>query len=217
MGHRGKGNFRETVASKAGKKSNCPFCLGRGAAVPAPGLQLFVVNGSEAGEIYWVDELKNTTDPSGWYSREQHSAPQRFTRQSLEWTLFRLFPLTAVPQWWPPFGLRQSFVLDEAAVWFCNQCIVGGQFVVHTEAMAEICAIIWHERIDIRPKELSLLFVAHGMLSANQERLEQDFLLGITALQQASGKRPVKKWRSPDCLQKEFAEAMRLWGRRPQG
>lgn len=183
--------------------------------MPVGGSQILVLNGYDAGEIFWVAEKANKTEYQGWYSQPLGAPSGHLTMQTLELTLYREFPLTQVPEWWPPFGVQHSFLLDEVAVWLCNKCIIGSQFVLPTDEMAMAAAMLWLKKIAITPEEFSLLLVAHGMPVAFRKEVEVLFSVGTSALHIGSRKLPVKKWRSVGLLQKEFAEAMRLWGRRP--
>lgn len=214
LGELGRGDFRETAASLAGKKSGCPFCLARGSEVPEIDAQIFVLNGSEAGQTFWVDKTKNEIDSQGWHARHQGAMTNTLTRQTLEWTLFQKFPLSVVPEWWPPFGVAHSFLVDEIAVWLCNKCFIGESFLAPTDQMAMACAVLWDKKIAITPEELSIVLVAHGMPVDFRRNAEVLFSVGTAALRLGCGKRPVQKWRSVGLLQSEIAGAMRYWGRR---
>lgn len=168
----------------------------------------------EAGRLAKVSDELNKWDRDGWMLKDQFDSKCPAFRASLSTDLFRCLPLDSpIPDWWPPFDVKLSFILDEAAVWFCNLSFIGQQFDLSIPRVSRLCAIVWEAKIDIKAKEMSALLVAHGMPITMCKQFEEWFEVGITSLVSGRGREAIKKYRQPSAIQNRFSDVMRYWGR----
>jgi hypothetical protein len=206
-----RGDFSASKASKAGSSANCLFCLARGSKLPAAGKQVLFLQGSRAGIVAEVSDELNTADWDGFLVREPNARPRALSRVSLDRDLFSILPIGPVPDWCPPFDIGISFVVDELAVWFCNESFAGEKFHWQPERMHLLIQVCWQRRIAIKGTELSAVMMAHGMPSEHQQTFEVLFDFGFATLICAAGRKPIKKLRQGNAMKDQIADAMRAW------
>lgn len=123
-----RGDLGSSLAATVGAAAACPFCLSRGASIPTSGAQILFLHGHRAGVLARVSECPNTVDHRGFLIEGEDSPRDTLSRVALERDLFALLPLSPLPDWLPPLDLRDAFVIDELAVWFCNRGLSSGRF-----------------------------------------------------------------------------------------
>jgi hypothetical protein len=208
-----RGDFRSSTAATAGAAAGCPFCRSRGAPIPTPGEQILFLQGSRAGLLVHVSDCPNTVDYGGFLVEGEDSLRHTLSRVALERDLFATLPLSPLPGWVPPLDLRDAFVIDELAVWFCNRGLASERFHWKRDDILVVVQAIWQRRIPLEPGELSAAMLAHGLPPDRQEELEDYYEFGIKAAVAVAGRRAVRKRRLPMAMHNRWTDTMRRWGR----
>lgn len=160
-----------------------------------------------------VSAEPNTVDWNGFLVVLNGDRRSTLSRVAKDRDLFAVLPVDRVPNWCPPFNIRRSFVIDELAVWFCNDCFVGKDFHWQPAKIQIAIQVCWQSKLAIKGSELSAVMMAHGMPAPRQDDFERLFDFGSSAVIGAVGRKPVKKWRERHGMRDEFAAAMHLWAK----
>lgn len=180
---------RKSAASKVGMNTGCVFCQARCSEELLPD-QVLLLNGDRAGEVLRQAEYR--LQPTELYTP---------------------LPLNPLPNWFPPFELRTLFVIDEAAVWFCDQALIGKSFFWERRHILTLAATFWDKRIDIKGDEIARVLIAHGMPDRLSDKLIFEFEFAVSAMVGAGGRGAIKKRRDAGAAQNQWIAAMRQWGR----
>lgn len=187
-----RGYLYPSPASAKGVASECPFCIARHVDEYRPADLAVMMQMTEAGRIlrYVASSGGESVDQFEWI--DEPGSALRLLRE--HWLTLPLELLT-VPFWLPELSLRYCFVIDELAVWFCNESRAGTGFHWDDERLIELARTCWERRLPVKPSEISKALLAHGMPEIYQERAEKLFEFGRNALVAARGRRALKKLR----------------------
>ena len=126
-----------------GAAHGCFYCEARTASQLQAGECVAILNGHNAGATYRVasrsgikELLGNPLDPPPEIPGEQ-----RILGQPHE--LHGKLPLSIPPEWFPRLSMRDTFVVDELAIWFTDQGLSTGNFVWSDKAMDEVVRVVW--------------------------------------------------------------------------
>ena len=187
-----RGYLYPSPASATGVKSDCPFCIARHVDDYRAGDLAVMLHMLDAGRVlrYSTSESTEKVDQFEWVDEP---GPQlRLMRQ--HWLTLPLELLT-VPFWLPGLSLRNCFIIDELAVWFCSESAVGVGFHWEDERIIELARTCWEKRLPVKPSEISKVLLAHGMPTQYQSKAEHLFQFGMATLISSKGRKPMKKLR----------------------
>lgn len=183
--------FPSPVSAK-GVNSECPFCIARHISDYRQGDLGLMLHMHDAGRLlrYKSSGPGSAVDRFEWI--DDPGSSLRLMRE--HWLTLPLEVLT-VPFWLPGLSLRNCFIIDELAVWFCNESAAGDGFHWDDERLIEVVRTCWQKRLPLKPDELSKVLLAHGMPEQYQDRAEHLFGYGIAALVASGGRPALKKLR----------------------
>lgn len=202
-----RGYLYPSPASTRGLKSDCPFCVARHIAAYRQNDIAIMLHMQDAGRLlrYTCSEKDGDVDQFEWF--DEPGTSLRLMRE--HWLTLPLEMLT-VPFWLPDLSLRNCFVIDELAVWFCCESAAGDGFHWQDDRLIEVVRTCWRKRLPIRSTELSKVLLAHGMPEQYQERVEHLFEYGTETLIASEGRRPLKKLRLEVTATKHLYETWKL-------
>jgi hypothetical protein len=186
------------VAVLTGEKSGCPFCAARLSVKPDLGARIIVLNDFLAGMTGTVSNasLDHRFPETAFLVAADGDRPGTElvlnTKRNLVAPLGSQEPL---PGWLPPLCLRDAAELDEVAVWFCDRCLMSGQFVWDRTSYYEVIRACWQKRFPLTPEEVCSVLCAHGLPPEFADEAQRAFLEGIGLLVYTHGRRPIKKKR----------------------
>jgi hypothetical protein len=187
-----RGYLYPTPASGNGVQSECPFCIARHIDRYRTGDKAVMVQGANAGRLLIYGSSEDSDEVNQFYWLDEPKIGIRLMRE--HWLTLPIEVVT-VPFWLPRLSLRYCFVIDELAVWFCNESFAGERFHWNSNLTIEVARTCWRKRLPIDPTELSKVLLAHGMPELYQEKFEQLFDFGTKTLIQSEGRKALKKLR----------------------
>jgi hypothetical protein len=187
-----RGYLFASPAAANGVKADCPYCIARHIEKYQPGDKAVMLQGYEAGRLlsYSSTHDSDVVDQFAW--ADEPDSKLRLMRE--HWLTLPLEVLT-VPFWLPKLSLRNCFILDELAVWFCNESGAGERFHWNNELTIEVARTCWRRRLPVSPMEISRLFLVHGMPEIYQAKFEELFDFAIKLLVRTEGRKALKKLR----------------------
>ena len=202
-----RGYLFPSPGSAKGVRSECPFCIARHITEYRTNDIGMMLHMLDAGRLltYKSSELGGAVDLFEWIDRPGSSL--RLMRE--HWLTLPLEVIT-VPFWLPGLSLRNCFIIDELAVWFCSESAAGEGFYWDDDRMIEIVRTCWRRRLPIRSAELSKVLLAHGMPEQYQDRTEHLFAYGMATLIASQGRLPMKKLRAEQTAAQHLYETWKL-------
>jgi hypothetical protein len=200
----------ETEASKIGVSSGCVFCSGRRQDAPAIGDQLLLLHGARAGTLVKVTEAPSQ---DGRFQFEEWGDINQRPQTGLRSDLFVKLPIEQLGRWLPPFGMRDAFVIDELAVWFCDGSFIGRTFHWNAEKIITVAEVCMNKRLAIEPVEMCKVMLAHGLPYDRQDEFIDKLGLLFAAFDGRNPRKRVKSRRNEEAIWNAVANAMRYWGR----
>lgn len=181
---------RQGPSADLGASNGCLFCVARINRALSDGSRVVVLNGYKAGQTF---ELISQNGNS-LFLRDNSNQSELVIQKNGIYLVGQL-PFCSVPEWMPPFNFRTCFIIDELEAWFCNNSIIGANFVWNDDSFVEVVRVIWEKRISITALELTRLFCAHGLPTVLHKRFSKAFTLCMSALIAARQREPIKKMR----------------------
>lgn len=160
---------RMTLASGIGESNGCFFCAARNSSIPGLGSVVAKLNGYDSGQLFRIRDDGETAQVLG---DGGGNSVRRIPASACE--LFGAPPLIPEP-WFPPLSLRDSFIIDELAVWFIDRGLMTTTFHWKIDDCIEVARTLWTKRVPLEPPELSQIFCAHGLPVEHQRELEHHF------------------------------------------
>lgn len=151
---------RRNRSSLFAADAGCIFCQARTAPSPGLGQPAAHLNGMAAGDLVDLSRMVRFGD----------------------YELIGALPLSYPAAWLPPLSIRDTFVVDECAVWFCGMALSTHEFVWRSGDFNEVIWTIWQKRVPITPEELVTYFAAHGLPSRYHRRTQERYQDGIALL-----------------------------------
>jgi hypothetical protein len=187
-----RGHFFPSPAAQKGVESDCPFCIARHIDHYRRGDQAIVMQGRHAGRllIYGSSQSDGKIDQFCW-----HDEPKNQMRFNRDIQLTLPIEVVTVPFWLPKLSLRNCFIIDELATWFCNMSAAGDRFHWNSDLIIEVVRTCWRKRLPIDAIELTRVLLAHGMPEVYQEKFEVLFNFAMKTLIHSEGRSPLKKLR----------------------
>ena len=168
-------------ASELGAANGCIYCSARQSDAIKDGDKIVVLNGYNAGERYFIETLPQSgMQVGGSLDRQDDSQSSRLI--GVGNALYGKIPLNDPPPWAPPLSLRDTFIIDELAVWMCGDALQTGEFLWAEPDVDECIRTIWEKRIPITSAELVAVLAAHGLPTLYHERLAARYADGIRLL-----------------------------------
>jgi hypothetical protein len=188
-----RGYLYPSPGSIAGVNSDCPYCIARHISDYRINDLAVMLQASSAGRLlrYKSSNADGVVDQFEWL--DDPTANMRLMRE--HWLTLPIEALT-VPFWLPKLSLRNCFVIDEVAVWFCSESAAGTGFHWDDDRLIEIARTLWHRRLPILPTELSKVLLAHGMPEQYQATAEHLFQFAVSTLVATHRRPALKKLRS---------------------
>jgi hypothetical protein len=111
-------------------------------------------------------------------------------------TLFTLTPDSfTLPDWFPPFSLRECVELHSVVISFINRCIGANGWIWNRTYYYEVIRFCWLHRLPLDSAEVWQMLNMHGVPSACEGEAQRLFFEGTELLVYANGRRPIKKKR----------------------
>lgn len=187
-----RGYLYPSPGSINGVKSECPFCIARHLTDYREGDKAVMLHQLNAGRLLRYKKVAGSEKVDAFEWLDEPGSSLRLMRE--HWLTLPLKALT-VPFWLPELSLRNSFIIDELAVWLCSESAAGIGFHWEDERMIEVARTCWRKRLPVEPSEVSRVLLAHGMPGQYQERSEFLFRFAMGTLVASEGRRPMKKLR----------------------
>lgn len=188
-----RGYFYPSPAALVGKHADCLFCIARCLDGMMPVGKAMILNGPKSGNI--IDIICAIDESSCQYEEDDVGGISLGMREhSLILPMYKLMPTSFLPN----LSLRDCFIIDELAVWFCNASIHGVGFHWDENKIHMLTSIIWDKRIPISANEMSKVLSAHGLPGFRQIEFEKLFDFGLRAIRHASGRPAIKKKQKPN-------------------
>lgn len=174
-----------------GSASGCAFCKARfNKSAPLQG-EILLLNGFDAGQR---GEVIESGDDWVTIVCRMENGTARFVDPFL--SLFSIVPLPAKPSWFPPLDIRDAFIVDEAVVWFLDQCQPDRKaFEWSAVGFDEVIRTCWERRIPILPSEIVAVLTAHGLPHSFAERANCAYENGLRLLVHTHRRSPIKSRR----------------------
>lgn len=100
-----------------------------------------------------------------------------------------------LPQWFPPFTLRECVDLHSVIVAFVDGCIDSSSWRWNSRKYYEVITYSWYRRLPLEPCEVWQMLNIHGVPSSWENEARHRFLEGTELLVYSNGRRPIKKKR----------------------
>ena len=186
-----------------GAQHGCPFCKGRVATPFQIGELIAILSGHGAGTVAEVTlpELQH-----GFEFEAQPLGKKSAWRIRRDYQLLGRLADCEPVDWLPPFDLRNSQIIDAAAVWFCDELASRQKGDWEQGALLAVAWCCWRKRVNVTPQELSKVMMHHGMPPKLAGRFEAQFDLARNAMWFAAQRAPLKNSRKPNLLIEQFGE-----------
>ncbi|MGH7965408.1 MAG: hypothetical protein ACRERD_26965, partial [Candidatus Binatia bacterium] len=147
------------------------------------------------GTVSKID-LDDRFSPGTFLIRADGADPQYEQIVDRGITLFVLTPNSLVlPDWFPPFSLRECVELHSVIISFINRCLGTNGWNWRRIYYYEVIRFCWFQRLPLTPAEVWQILKAHGVPSACEGEAQRLFLEGTELLVYVNGRRPIKKKR----------------------
>lgn len=184
--------MRNCKAAQIAADNGCPFCIARVSTFPKDGQQALIVNGVNSGRVV---RLVGAGSFFGWRGRVDVLANEpREEIVGYEHDFLAAIPFMPV-DWLSHLSIRDSFIVDQLAVEFCERGLSAGNFVWNTERAVKFASEIWAQRIPITIEEAVSCVAAHGLPSLFHDRFAELYKVSLMALKAACGRSAIKKRR----------------------
>jgi hypothetical protein len=122
------------------------------------GDEVVILNGDETGSILTIELSADKSQFLGRWIFPPADNPRSRRFLNLPFELLGKSPIPWPPFWFPPLSMRETFIIDELATWFCNRGLATGNFVWNERDLDEVVRVLWEKRLPVEADEMIQFF-----------------------------------------------------------
>lgn len=173
-----------------GKKSKCPFCLGRSNRWPSVGTSIVFLTGINAGQegiVVTFDSKQSSVE--SFFVKMHRDADRGFRIVMPNNDAFIESKEFIISDWILPLSIEDNFFVHESMIQMLN-CVMFSR-----ASLIPIISTCWQQRLPVSGAEIWRALQAHGVDAAIKSITIDDFEFGIALLTRTSGRPAVRRRR----------------------
>jgi hypothetical protein len=184
---------RRAVANftKAGAKSNCPFCKGRMIASVTSGERIILLQGMYSG-------LRATVSEPGWSDDEflvhfDNETRDTLTRISYKRDRFAYFPIKKIPEWLCHLSIDDLSAVEESSLLTALNFAIAPGSKKWSNVLLPLIATIRSRRLPVLSADIWPTLIAHDFPTRQKADFCRFFDFGIDLLVSLNGRPAVQR------------------------